>query len=115
MSFLRRVVAHFLRDRVRRLAIQEGLGVEPLLLHIVKNQAFVSNAPLMPLSRGVSGTSHWEKAQDMLDTLCIPSGIGTPWAPPRRAGGGVWGEGSLGVSAETAAPTTRSWICVLSV
>ncbi|MEQ2294940.1 PDZ and LIM domain protein 3 [Ameca splendens] len=33
-----------------------------------------------------------------------------PWAPPRGAGGGVWGEGRLGVSAESAAPATRSRI-----
>ncbi|MED6292433.1 hypothetical protein CHARACLAT_000189 [Characodon lateralis] len=26
-----------------------------------------------------------------------------PWAPPGGAGGGVWGEGHLGVSAESAA------------
>ncbi|MEQ2292173.1 hypothetical protein AMECASPLE_020365 [Ameca splendens] len=31
-----------------------------------------------------------------------------PWAPPGGAGGGVWGEGRLGVSAESAAPATRS-------
>ncbi|MEQ2249173.1 hypothetical protein ILYODFUR_026637 [Ilyodon furcidens] len=33
-----------------------------------------------------------------------------PWAPPGGAGGGVWGEGRLGVSAESAAPATRSRI-----
>ncbi|KAI3376012.1 hypothetical protein L3Q82_016544 [Scortum barcoo] len=35
-------------------------------------------------------------------------GLGTPWDPPGRAGGSVWGEGSLGISAQTAASATRS-------
>ncbi|KAI3351346.1 hypothetical protein L3Q82_005889 [Scortum barcoo] len=30
--------------------------------------------------------------------------------PPERAGGSVWGEGSLGISAQTAASATRSQI-----
>ncbi|MED6269371.1 Rap1 GTPase-activating protein 1 [Characodon lateralis] len=35
---------------------------------------------------------------------------GSPWAPPGGAGRGVLGEGRLGVSAESAAPATRSLI-----
>ncbi|MEQ2300058.1 hypothetical protein AMECASPLE_021440 [Ameca splendens] len=46
-------------------------------------------------------------AQDTLEGLCLLAGLGMPWAPPRGAGGGVWGEGRLGVSAESAAPATR--------
>ncbi|MEQ2193817.1 hypothetical protein XENOCAPTIV_015096, partial [Xenoophorus captivus] len=65
-------------------------------------------------SGGVPGTSHVEEAQgtarNTLDGLCLSAGLGTPWAPPGGAGGGVWGEGRLGVSAESAAPATRSWI-----
>uniref|UniRef100_A0A669BJZ3 Reverse transcriptase domain-containing protein n=1 Tax=Oreochromis niloticus TaxID=8128 RepID=A0A669BJZ3_ORENI len=38
MSFLRRVAGLSLRDRVRSLAIREGLRVEPLLLHIERSQ-----------------------------------------------------------------------------
>ncbi|TWW65231.1 hypothetical protein D4764_21G0001310 [Takifugu flavidus] len=38
MSFLRRVAGLSLRDRVRSLDIREGLGVEPLLLHIERSQ-----------------------------------------------------------------------------
>ncbi|MEQ2229757.1 ETS translocation variant 1 [Ilyodon furcidens] len=49
-------------------------------------------------------------AQDTLEGLCLSAGLGTPWAPPGGAGGGVWGEGRLGVSAESAAPATRSRI-----
>ncbi|MED6270083.1 hypothetical protein CHARACLAT_006271 [Characodon lateralis] len=68
----------------------------------------------MPFSGGVPGTSHWEEAQgtaqDTLEGLCLSAGLGTPWAPPGGAGGGVWGEGRLGVSAESATSATRSWI-----
>ncbi|TWW64250.1 hypothetical protein D4764_03G0012580 [Takifugu flavidus] len=38
MSFLHRVAGLSLRDRVRSLDIREGLGVEPLLLHIERSQ-----------------------------------------------------------------------------
>ncbi|KAL4004686.1 hepatocyte cell adhesion molecule [Sarotherodon galilaeus] len=38
MGFLRRVAGLSLRDRVRSLAIQEGLRVETLLLHIERSQ-----------------------------------------------------------------------------
>ncbi|MEQ2248493.1 hypothetical protein ILYODFUR_019637 [Ilyodon furcidens] len=48
--------------------------------------------------------------QDTLEGLCLSAGLGTPWAPPGGAGGGVWGEGRLGVSAESAAPATLSRI-----
>ncbi|MED6246040.1 hypothetical protein ATANTOWER_012027 [Ataeniobius toweri] len=68
----------------------------------------------MPSSGGVPGTSHREEAQgtaqDTLEGLCLSAGLGTPWAPPGGAGRGVWGEGHLGVSAESAAPATRSRI-----
>ncbi|TWW59701.1 hypothetical protein D4764_06G0012310 [Takifugu flavidus] len=39
MSFLRRVAGLSLRDRVRSSDIREGLGVEPLLLHIERSQS----------------------------------------------------------------------------
>ncbi|KAI3362072.1 hypothetical protein L3Q82_012210, partial [Scortum barcoo] len=49
------------------------------------------------------------KTQDTLERLCLSAaGLGTPWDPPGRAGGSVWGEGSLGISAQTAASATRS-------
>ena len=38
MGFLRRVAGVSLRDRVRSLAIREGLGVEPLLICIQRSQ-----------------------------------------------------------------------------
>ncbi len=38
MSFLRRVAGRTLRDRVRSSVTREELGVEPLLLHIERNQ-----------------------------------------------------------------------------
>ncbi|KAI3363604.1 hypothetical protein L3Q82_001233 [Scortum barcoo] len=43
------------------------------------------------------------KTQDTLERLCLSAGLGTPRGPPGRAGGSVWGEGSLGISAQTAA------------
>ncbi|KAK5601159.1 hypothetical protein CRENBAI_003406 [Crenichthys baileyi] len=67
--------------------------------------------PLDAFPGGVPGTSHREEAQgtaqDTLEGLCLSAGLVTPWAPPGGAGGGVWGEGRLGVSAESAAPATR--------
>ncbi|KAI3377238.1 hypothetical protein L3Q82_009150, partial [Scortum barcoo] len=48
--------------------------------------------------------------QDTLERLCLSAGLGTPQGPPGRAGGSVWGEGSLGISAQTAASATRSRI-----
>ena len=38
MGFHRRVSGLSLRDRVRSSVIREGLGVEPLLLHIERSQ-----------------------------------------------------------------------------
>ncbi|CAL9694307.1 unnamed protein product [Knipowitschia caucasica] len=38
MSFLRRVAGRSLRDRVRSSVTREELGVEPLLLHVERNQ-----------------------------------------------------------------------------
>ncbi|MEQ2196852.1 hypothetical protein XENOCAPTIV_015562 [Xenoophorus captivus] len=65
----------------------------------------------MPPSGGVPGMFHQEEAQglaqDMLEGLCLSTSLGTPWASPGGAGGGVWGEGSLGVSTQSAAPATR--------
>ncbi|MEQ2251622.1 hypothetical protein ILYODFUR_013056 [Ilyodon furcidens] len=77
-------------------------------------RASIPDASWTPSSGGVPGTSHREEAQgtaqDTLEGLCLSAGLGTPWAPPGGAGGGVWGEGRLGVSAESAAPATRSRI-----
>ncbi|KAI3353577.1 hypothetical protein L3Q82_020099 [Scortum barcoo] len=37
------------------------------------------------------------KTKDTLEKLCLSAGLGTPRGPPGRAGGSVWGEGSLGI------------------
>ncbi|XP_061589443.1 uncharacterized protein LOC133454734 [Cololabis saira] len=50
------------------------------------------------------------KTQDTLERLCLSAGLGTPRTPPGRAGGSVWGEGSLGIPAEAATPATRERI-----
>ena len=56
---------------------------------------------------------HEETPRKTQDTLeCHSAGLGTPWDPPGGAGGGVQGEGSLGVIAQTAAPTTQPQISV---
>ncbi|KAI3352628.1 hypothetical protein L3Q82_019215 [Scortum barcoo] len=79
MSFLHRVAGRSLRDRVRSFGHSGGAR-----------------------KRGVPGMSHREEAsgktQDTLERLCLSAGLGTPRGPPRRAGGSVWGEGSLGIS-----------------
>ncbi|TWW76641.1 hypothetical protein D4764_12G0000310 [Takifugu flavidus] len=46
MSFLPRVAGLSLRDRVRSSDIREGLGVEPLLLHIERSRGFVAGPGL---------------------------------------------------------------------
>ncbi|MEQ2235866.1 hypothetical protein ILYODFUR_006588, partial [Ilyodon furcidens] len=77
-------------------------------------RASIPDASWTPSSGGVPGTSHREEAQgtaqDTLEGLYLSAGLGTPWAPPGGAGRGVWGEGRLGVSAESAAPVTQSRI-----
>uniref|UniRef100_A0A8C6WVY7 E3 ubiquitin-protein ligase n=1 Tax=Neogobius melanostomus TaxID=47308 RepID=A0A8C6WVY7_9GOBI len=74
-------------------------------------RASVPDASWSPPSGGVPGMSYWEeaswKAQDTLVGLCLRAGLVSPRGPPRTAGGGVRGSGSLGISAETVAPATR--------
>ena len=74
-------------------------------------RASVPDASWSPPSGGVPGMSYWEeaswKAQDRLVGLCLRAGLVSPRGPPRTAGGGVRGSGSLGISAETAASATR--------
>ncbi|KAI3373498.1 hypothetical protein L3Q82_022096 [Scortum barcoo] len=43
------------------------------------------------------------------ERLCLSAGLRMLRSPPGRAGESVWGEGSLGISAQTAASVTRSW------
>ncbi|MEQ2221319.1 hypothetical protein ILYODFUR_014610 [Ilyodon furcidens] len=77
-------------------------------------RASIPDASWTPSSVGVPGTSHQEEAlgtaQDTLEGPCFSAGLGTSWAPPGGVGGGVWGEGRLGVCAESAALATRSQI-----
>ncbi|KAI3374480.1 hypothetical protein L3Q82_006305 [Scortum barcoo] len=117
MSFLRRVAGRSLRDRVRSSVTREELGVEPLLLRIERSQlrwfGHLFRMPPGRLPREVfqacpTGRRPSGKTQDTLERLCLSAGLGTPRGPPGRAGGSVWGEGSLGISAQTAASATRS-------
>ncbi|MED6278956.1 hypothetical protein CHARACLAT_029407 [Characodon lateralis] len=116
MSFLRTVAGHSLREG-EELGHPGGARIrvaapphreEPVEVA----RASISYASWTPSSGGVPGTSHREEAQgtpqDTLEGLCLSAGLGMPWAPPGGAGRGVWGEGRLGVSVESAAPATRS-------
>ncbi|KAK7940019.1 hypothetical protein WMY93_003345 [Mugilogobius chulae] len=47
------------------------------------------------------------RRQDTLEGLCLSTGLSAPRDSPRGAGGGVWGQGSLGLPAQTAASATR--------
>ncbi|KAK3556663.1 hypothetical protein QTP70_011925 [Hemibagrus guttatus] len=103
MSFLRRVAGRSLRDRVRSSVTREEGGVEPLLLHIEREQVEVAWASVLDASGtspwgGIPGMPHCEEApgktQDTLERLCRWAGLGTPRGPSERAGGSVWGEGA---------------------
>ncbi|KAI3360296.1 hypothetical protein L3Q82_014600 [Scortum barcoo] len=116
MSFLRRVAGRSLRDRVRSSVIREELGVEPLLLRIERSQLrWLGHLFRMPpgrLPREVfqacpTGRRPRGKTQDTLERLCL-GWPGNASGSPGRAGGSVWGEGGLGISAQTAASATRS-------
>ncbi|TWW76578.1 Spondin-1 F-spondin [Takifugu flavidus] len=116
MSFLRRVAGLSLRDRLRSLDIREGLGVEPLLLHIERSQlGWLGHLDRMPsghlplevfrtcpTKRRPRGRprSRWR------DYICRLS-----WeqlgVPPGGADGSGWGEGCLGIPPEAAAPATQ--------
>ncbi|KAI3354167.1 hypothetical protein L3Q82_018703, partial [Scortum barcoo] len=117
MSFLRRVAGRSLRDRVRSSVTREELGVEPLLLRIERSQLrWLGHLFRMPpgrLPREVfqacpTGRRPRGRPRTRWRRLCLSAGLGTPRGPPGRAGGSVWGEGSLGISAQTAASATRS-------
>ncbi|KAK3507901.1 hypothetical protein QTP70_002530 [Hemibagrus guttatus] len=68
---------------------------------VVKNT--VSDASGTSPWGGVPSMPHQEetlgKTQDTLERLCLSADLGTPWDPSGRAGGSVWGEGSLGIPA----------------
>lgn len=70
-------------------------------------------SPSSPATEGrswIPGTFHQEEdkgmSQDTKEGLCL-STPGAPQASLCEAGGGVWGEGSLRVSAKSAATATR--------
>ncbi|KAI3363409.1 hypothetical protein L3Q82_012024 [Scortum barcoo] len=89
-SFLRRVAGRSLRDRLRWLGHLFRMPPGRLPREVFQVAC--------PTGRRPSG-----KTQDTLEKLCLSAGLGTPLGPPGRAGGSVWGEGSLGISAQTAA------------
>lgn len=64
-----------LRDRLRSLVIHKGLRIEPLFLHIKRSQwlAILIRMPPVPQQNETPGM-----AQDMLEGLCLLSGLGIP-------------------------------------
>ncbi|KAI3359900.1 hypothetical protein L3Q82_014258 [Scortum barcoo] len=112
-----RVAGRSLRDRVRSSVTREELGVEPLLLRIERSQLrWLGHLFRMPpgrLPREVfqacpTGRRPRGRPRTRWRDYVSSAGLGTPRGPPGRAGGSVWGEGSLGISAQTAASATRS-------
>ena len=110
MGFLRRVSGLSLRDRVRSSVIQEGLGVEPLLLRIERSQMRWFGHLVRMLPGRLPGEVFRARP-----TGRRPRGrprtperrLGTPRGPPGRAGGRGRGQGRLGFSVKAAAPATR--------
>ncbi|KAI3370169.1 hypothetical protein L3Q82_024952 [Scortum barcoo] len=108
-----------LRDRVRSSVTREELGVEPLLLRIERSQLrWLGHLFRMPPGRlprevfqayvppgGGPGEDPGHAGETMSLSWLAWERLGSP---PGRAGGSVWGEGSLGISAQTAASATRS-------
>ncbi|KAI3360913.1 hypothetical protein L3Q82_013126 [Scortum barcoo] len=92
--------------------------IEPLLPRIERSQlrwlghyfGCPLDASLGRCSRRVPlGKGPW-KTQDTLERLCLSAGLGMPWESPWKSWRKCWGEGSLGISAQTAASATRSRI-----
>ncbi|KAK3535054.1 hypothetical protein QTP70_002584 [Hemibagrus guttatus] len=106
MSFVRRVAGRSLRDRVRSSVTREGLGVEPLLLHIERWQLrWLGHLFRMPPGRlpgevfRACPTGKRPRGRPRTRWRdCLSAGLGTPQGPSRRAGGSVWGEGDVSVS-----------------
>ncbi|KAI3375158.1 hypothetical protein L3Q82_021682 [Scortum barcoo] len=113
-----RVAGRSLRDRVRSSVTSGGARSRAAApSHIERSQLrWLGHLFRMPpgrLPREVfqacpTGRRPPGKTQDTLERLCLSTGLGTPRGPPGRAGGSVWGEGGLGISAQTAASATRS-------
>ncbi|XP_049451749.1 acetylserotonin O-methyltransferase 2 isoform X2 [Epinephelus fuscoguttatus] len=122
-GYLRRVAGLSLRDRVRSSDIREGLGVDPLLLHIERSQLrwfghlvrmpfghLLLDASLGRCFRHVQPGGDLGPPQDTLEGLHHPAGLGTPRGSLGRADGSGWGEDCLGFFAEAAAPATQTRI-----
>ncbi|KAI3361870.1 hypothetical protein L3Q82_002194 [Scortum barcoo] len=103
---------------VRSSVTREELGVEPLLLRIERSQLrWLGHLFRMPpgrLPREVFLGKHvppggglGEDPGHAGETMSL-GWPGNASGSPGRAGGSVWGEGSLGISAQTAASATRS-------
>ncbi|KAI3364724.1 hypothetical protein L3Q82_010853, partial [Scortum barcoo] len=94
---------------------REELGVEPLLLHIERSQLrWLGHLFRMPPGRlprevfQACPTGRRPRGRPRTRWRDYVSQLA--WehpGPPGRAGGSVWGEGSLGISAQTAASMTR--------
>ncbi|KAI3362094.1 hypothetical protein L3Q82_012420 [Scortum barcoo] len=102
-----RVAGRSLRDRVRSSVTREELQSLKLpLLRIERSELRWRCSRHVPLGGG-PGEDPGHTGETLESLL---AGLGMPQSPPGRAGGSVWGEGNLGISAHTGASTTRSWI-----
>lgn len=101
------------RTKTYREAAPGTACQKPLLLHL--EMTWLGNLISMPPGRlsgeVFGGMSHRQEApgttQYMLERLCLPAPLGTPWNPSGGVGRRDWGEGSLGFSAKAAAPATQ--------
>ncbi|KAI3376749.1 hypothetical protein L3Q82_000352 [Scortum barcoo] len=117
MSFLRRVAGRSLRDRGEKLGHSGGARSRAAAPSHREESAEVAwasvfgcplDASLGRCSRHVPpGGGLGEDPGHAGETMSL-GWPGNASGPPGRAGGSVWGEGSLGISAQTAASATRS-------
>ncbi|TWW74357.1 hypothetical protein D4764_14G0003580 [Takifugu flavidus] len=83
MSFLRRVAGLSLRDRVRSSDIREGLGVEPLLLHIERSQlGWLGHLARMPSGRLPLEVFRGRRLGGEITSLAW---LGSSWGFPQRS------------------------------
>lgn len=85
------------RHRVRSSAKWEGLSIEPLLPHMEMSQ--FGHLAKMPPMWGVFGDVPLDENRGHAGEIISLTGLGLPLCSAVEAGGGGWGERSLGILA----------------